>query len=70
MKNYSEMISEERIACQFHDAYEQLAPEHGYRTREESAVPWSEVPETNRTLMVATVALLLDLGVIRPGPNL
>lgn len=44
----------EVIAKLFHETYERLAPEHGYETRESSAVPWSEVPEPNRRLMIAT----------------
>lgn len=43
------------LARQFHDTYERLAPEFGYRTREASAVPWEDVPEANRLLMEATV---------------
>ena len=45
----------EALAERFHDTYERLAPEHGYETRQESAVPWSDVPEPNRRLMIATV---------------
>lgn len=52
------------VAQAFHEAYERLAPNHGYRTREASAKPWSEVPEQNKGLMVAVVAELLDGGVI------
>jgi len=40
----------------FHEAYERLAPEFGYNTRAESALPWAEVPESNRLLMEAVVA--------------
>lgn len=36
----------------FHEAYERIAPEIGYETRSESSVPWPEVPETNRRLMI------------------
>ena len=43
----------ETIARQFHEAYERLAPSFGYETREASAVPWVEVPEENRRLMIA-----------------
>ncbi len=58
----------ERIAEAFHDAYERLAPSHGYETRKASAKPWQHVPENNRNLMVATVQQLLDAGVIEaPG---
>lgn len=61
------MATAEQIAEAFHDAYEQLAPAHGYQTREDSAKPWREVPEPNRALMVATVQQLLDQEVIWPG---
>jgi hypothetical protein len=46
----------EKIARMFHEAYERHAPEHGYETRRESAVPWEAVPENNRALMVAVAA--------------
>ena len=55
----------EQLARAFHEAYEQLAPEHGYRTREASAVPWARVPVRNRRLMVATAQRLLDDGRVR-----
>lgn len=58
------MRSPENVARAFHESYERLAPEHGYETREESAVPWDEVPESNRSLMVAVAADLLERGVI------
>jgi hypothetical protein len=54
----------ERIASQFHEAYERLAPEFDYNTREASAVPWEEVPEANRNLMIAVVNELLENGTI------
>lgn len=40
----------------FHETYERLAPDFGYRTREASAKPWADVPEQNRALMIATCA--------------
>ncbi len=43
----------ERLARRFHEAYERLAPSYGYETRAESAVPWDQVPDQNRALMVA-----------------
>ena len=43
----------EKDAQRFHEAYERLAPQFGYKTRDASAVPWQEVPEANRKLMVA-----------------
>lgn len=42
----------ERWAEQFHWFYERLAPLYGYKTREASAVPWDQVPITNRQLMI------------------
>lgn len=53
-----------RIARRFHEVYEELAPEHGYRTREASAKPWADVPVENKRLMVATVRQLLEEGSI------
>lgn len=64
------MIEAEAIARAFHEAYERLAPGHGYETREASAVPWEDVPQENRALMIATVTSLLDNDVIRPGRRL
>jgi hypothetical protein len=43
----------EALAGKFHEAYERLAPQFGYTTRRESAVPWEQVPEQNRKLMTA-----------------
>ncbi len=52
----------ERLAQAFHDAYERLAPAHGYKTREASAVPWRQVPVRNRRLMIAVAQELIDAG--------
>lgn len=48
------------LASRFHEAYERLAPEFGYDTRPDSAVPWEDVPEANRLLMQAVVRDLFD----------
>lgn len=61
----SEEELDERVARAFHEAYERLAPDFGYRTREASAVPWAEVPEANRLLMRAVVRDLMQAGVVR-----
>lgn len=60
--------SEEALARQFHEIYERLAPQFNYATRRESAVPWLEVPEDNRQLMVAVCAELLR-GRAAVGPH-
>lgn len=49
----------ENLARQFHEAYERLAPEFGYKTREASAVPWKDVPSDNRSLMLAVADEIL-----------
>ncbi|WP_416476941.1 hypothetical protein [Streptomyces sp. LKA04] len=61
------MTAAESIARRFHEAYEQLAPDHGYETREASRKPWADVPDNNKNLMIAVVARLLEEGVVRPG---
>jgi hypothetical protein len=48
--------SAEELAKQFHDTYERLAPSFGYETRKASSVPWGQVPENNRKLMIAVCA--------------
>ena len=56
------------IAKAFHEAYETFAPEFGYSTRAESAVPWEQVPEANKALMIATVrnVLIERFDLLRP----
>ena len=50
----------EYLAQLFHEYYEAMAPEFGYETRRASAVPWHDVPENNRRLMIAVCQKLLD----------
>ena len=52
-------MTAEELARFFHDTYERLAPDYGYKTREESAVPWEDVPQDNKQLMTATCAEVL-----------
>lgn len=53
------MIDAEELAKLFHATYEALAPSFNYQTRKASAVPWEEVPDANRHLMIATCRVLL-----------
>lgn len=53
-------MSAEDLARRFHQIYERLAPEYGYKTRDESAVAWEDVPDKNKTLMIATCKALLQ----------
>jgi len=47
------------VARSFHAHYESLAPQFGYTTRTDSNVPWDEIPEANRRLMVTTAGHVL-----------
>jgi hypothetical protein len=49
----TERTDAETLARRFHETYERFAPDYGYKTREASAVPWDEVPDANRSLMIA-----------------
>lgn len=44
----------EELAKTFHKHYELLAPGKGYETRKATAVPWWELPQANRELMIGT----------------
>ena len=61
-------LQPEALAQRFHEAYERLAPHYHYETRRESAVPWSEVPEPNRSLMVAAAAEVIRTALSIPDP--
>jgi len=52
-------VTPDQLACLFHETYERLAPDYGYRTRKASAVPWEDVPAVNRALMVAVASEVL-----------
>jgi len=57
--HYVDAHEAEQLAERFHETYERLAPEYGYETRKESAVPWCDVPDSNKRLMVAVCRELL-----------
>ncbi len=58
----SKPVEPEDLARKFHEIYERLAPEYGYKTREASAVHWDDVPEGNKRLMIAVCKEILDDG--------
>ena len=63
-------MTAEQLAQLFHDNYERLAPEFGYTSRRTSAVPWRNVPEPNKSLMIATAkAVMRELGIEEGGTN-
>jgi hypothetical protein len=45
----------ERVAREFHETYERLAPSYDYETRRASAVSWKDVPLANKELMIQVV---------------
>lgn len=55
------IVTPEELARHFHETYERLAPNYQYKTRRETAVPWDELPESNRQLMIAVSAEILAL---------
>lgn len=57
----------EAIARAFHERYELLADQHGWKPQEETRAPWESLPEANRSLMIAVVRELLRDGVIAVG---
>lgn len=60
----------DQLAQRFHETYERLAPSYGYATRQASAVPWRDVPEPNKSLMVAVCGEILASGVLdTPEPR-
>jgi hypothetical protein len=57
-------MTAEELAQLFHETYERVAKEVGYKTRDESAVPWEQVPEDNKRVMITTAAeVLRKLGI-------
>lgn len=59
----------EAIAKAFHEAYERLAPDYGFETPR-GPTDWEEVPEEDRSYMVAIISELLDSGVIAAGESI
>lgn len=59
-------MNAEELAKLFHETYERVAKDEGYKTREESAVPWEDVPSDNKRVMIATAAEVLQKLNIEP----
>lgn len=49
----------EEVARFFHSEYERLAPAFDYETRRESAVPWEQLLDSNRKLMLAVTTSVM-----------
>lgn len=50
----------EKLAEQFHDEYEALAPAYGYETREATRTPWDDLPPELKRLMVAVINTVVE----------
>lgn len=59
----------EQAARTFHETYERLAPRYNYKTRPESAVPWSKVPHENKALMIETTRAVVDVVLAANPPT-
>lgn len=53
-------MTAEELAQLFHETYERLAPNYGYTSRGSTAVPWRDVPEPNKSLMIAVAAKVME----------
>lgn len=60
MQGWPKRLTPENLAQVFHVEYERAAPGFGYATRKRSRVPWKEVPEANRKLMIHTAKQVLE----------
>jgi hypothetical protein len=54
-------MNTEQLARLFHEKYEELAPNFGYKTRQETSVPWEQIPEgsPNKRLMIAVASEII-----------
>jgi hypothetical protein len=59
------------LAEWFHNTYEELAPEYGYDTRQETKGAWDTIPDEhpNKQLMIAVCKKLLQSDFIRYTTN-
>jgi len=53
-------MSPEQLAELFHSTYERLAPAFGWRTKKGCNVPFAQLPQRNKALMVATCQTVLN----------
>jgi len=62
------ILSGETLARDFHETYEELAPEFGRKTSEQLAKPWDDVPEQNRLLTRTCESILSRYGIALVQP--
>lgn len=56
-------MNAEQLAQLFHETHERLAPDFGYATRKETAIPWQNIPadSSNKRLMIAVAGEVLQV---------
>lgn len=52
-------MTPDKLAELFHETYERLAPAFGWRTKKGCNVPFAQLPQRNKALMVATCQTVL-----------
>ena len=52
-------MTAEGLAKIFHSTYERLAPQYGHTTNRATAVPWDQMPEKQKQLMLAVCTEVL-----------
>jgi len=50
---HGRVLAAMELARRFHETYARLAPAFGGETQTESAVPWGEMPEKHKRLLIA-----------------
>ena len=53
-------MTPEQLAEFFHSTYERLAPAFGWRTKKGCNVPFAQLPQRNKALMIATCQTVLN----------
>ncbi len=54
-------MTPEELASLFHAYYEEEAVKHGWKTQEETRVPFDSLPERNRDTMISTCKRILEV---------
>ena len=57
----AEGMTPEKLASLFHEYYEEEAAKHGWKTQEETRVPFDSLPEANRSAMISTCRRIMEV---------
>jgi hypothetical protein len=50
----------EKLAIRLHDAYEDAAKRHGWKTQKKTRVKWDDLPESNKKTMLEAVGVVFE----------